>query len=639
MLTNTKKKGLTALPLSLALALCTNSAAVFAQELEENSTQLLWGDTHLHTNYSFDAYLNQNESVDPDTAYRWAKGLPVLHPYTKARVKINTPLDFLVVSDHAEGLGLLRAIVDEDTQYPETTLWSGLKRWFAIKTVRNALEDGTGTELFLDMLPKGLFKPGSDPVQDEGNTPINTILGDVSAIGQSAWGNIVDSAEKHNEPGKFTAFLGWEWSSIPAGANLHRVVITPNGADKAKQYLPFSAIDSQYPEDLWAWLSKTSEATNSQFIAIPHNSNISKGYMFPAQTLKGETIGKDYARTRMSWEPIVEITQIKGDSEAHPSLSPEDKFADFENFDHYLQTQPEDFAPQKGDFVRNALQRGLEIEKKQGINPYKFGVIGSTDAHTGLSSAEEENFWGKMPYDSIPENKAGGTFTKTKPIDEQTGPKGWDMAAQGLAAVWAKENTRQSIFEAFKRREVYATTGPRIALRFFAGWDFKATDAQASDFASIGYSNGVPMGSDLSQAPNDSSPNLLIRATQDPKADKLERVQVIKGWLEGNTSHEKIYDVALSDQRTPSNLNTQKVPVSTVENGQAVSDIKGDSQFSTFWTDPNFNPAQRAFYYIRVLQVPSLRHSQMDAIALGAENSYAKTIQERAYSSPIWYTP
>ncbi|MBP6683593.1 MAG: DUF3604 domain-containing protein [Halioglobus sp.] len=602
-------------------------------------TQLYWGDTHLHTSQSFDAFLNLNESADPDTAYRWARGLPVIHPYNRTRVRIDTPLDFLVVSDHAEAMGVLRAIINGNEQLGELSGWDAVKRWMAIQAIRLARRAGHewSTAVFKDQLPLRLDNWGSNPVLDPGNPPITTVLGDVTPQVVASWNEIIDAAEAHNDPGRFTALLGWEWSSTPAGANLHRVVITPNGRAEATQYMPYGSDQSQYPEDLWAWLEATASATGSQFLAIPHNSNISKGYMFADTTLRGEPMTEDYIRTRSLWEPVVEMTQIKGDSETHPSLSPGDPFAGFEPFEFYLQQEPEPYRAAVGDFVRPALGRGLQLGQREGANPYQFGVIGSTDAHTGLSSAEEENFWGKMAYDSIPENKSGGAL-------EGTRSTGWDMSAAGMAAVWATENTRQGIFDAMKRREVYATTGPRIALRLFAGWNFAPADAGSADLAGLGYAGGVPMGGELKgAAAAGSGIKLLISALKDPRGANLDRVQVIKGWVDATgESREKIFDVAWSGERQPLPDGSLPAVGNTVDEAAAsYSNSIGAAQLATVWEDPEFDPSVPAFYYVRVLQIPTPRHSLYDAVALQIPppQNLPTAIQERAYISPIWYTP
>ncbi|WP_444935310.1 DUF3604 domain-containing protein [Microbulbifer sp. JMSA004] len=610
-------------------------------------TQVFWGDMHLHTSYSFDAFLSQNYSATPDTAYRWAKGQPVIHPYTHAKVRIDTPLDFLVVSDHAEGLGVMRAVVNEtDELDSDMSLYQSMMRWFAKQHIRYKVSINEGMDIFNELLPKKALDTvaPADPVQDPANTPPEPVLGDLDKTRTSAWSAIVDAAERHNNPGTFTSFIGWEWSSTPTGANLHRVVVSPDGAEKAKQYLPFGADQSQYPEDLWQWLDATSKRTGSEFIAIPHNSNVSKGYMFAETTLRGEPIDTQYARTRMRWEPLVEITQIKGDSETHSTLSPDDPFADFENYPFYLQADPESYHVAKGDFVRSALRTGLEMQKKIGVNPYKLGFVGSTDSHTGMSTAEEDNFWGKFAHDSVPSSK------RTNTVIGGTKATGWNMSASGLAAAWAEENTRESLFAAFKRREVYATTGPRIQVRVFAGWNFPKHAIDAENIAELGYSHGVPMGGDLVKPQETDQPiQLLIRATKDPKGANLDRVQVVKSWLDSTgKSQEKIFNVAWSGERTLNNQGQLRPVGDTVnrETGQYTNNI-GSIELSTLWQDPKFNINERAFYYVRVLQIPTPRHSLYDAIATKEINNGniqvpsegPAVIQERAYTSPIWYTP
>ncbi len=622
--------------LSIIITLIFLSSGVV---LSKEPTQLYFGDTHLHTSYSFDAFLNRNLTADPDTAYRWAKGHPVIHPYHRARVQIGTPLDFLVVSDHAEGMGVLRAIVREKEELGEMSVWGSIMRWFSLKVVRRAIKKGTGDEIFKDLLPdKPQQIAGRNPVIDPGNNVPSNIIGDTTKTEVTAWSEIIKAAERHNEPGKFTTFLGWEWSSLPTGANLHRVVFTPDSAEIGNKFLPYGSDQSQYPEDLWAWLDKTSKETGAEFLAIPHNSNVSKGYMFSETTLRGQPITVDYARTRMAWEPVVEITQIKGDSETHPSLSPDDEFAGYEPYDFYLQRNPEKYIPTPADFVRSALRSGLSMEEKIGVNPFKFGVIGSTDSHTGLSSAEEDNYWGKMAFDSTPETKCSSVIADSK-------GSGWDMSAAGLAAVWATENTRQSIYSAFKRREVYATTGPRIKVRFFGGWSFNKDDAYSEEFAEIGYANGVPMGGDLTRPTiNNKKIQFIVRAVKDPKEGNLDRVQIVKGWLDKNgVTHEKIFNIAWSDGRKLDANGKLPAVGDTVDRDQpGYTNTIGAPELSTLWIDSDFDPDQRAFYYARVLQIPTPRHSLYDKIALQDDDEkrkFPEVIQERAYTSPVWYTP
>jgi hypothetical protein len=598
-----------------------------------------FGDTHLHSSYSFDAFLNNNHSADPDTAYRWAKGQPVIHPYNRARVQIDTPLDFLVVSDHAEMLGVMRA-VHEDNFIKEDLGWIGnIKRWYSFWLMNRAIDSNTGLQFFSQFLPQNPTIEGhGDPVQHPDNNISDlAIFGDTSKTSTLAWHDIVETAERHNDPGTFTSLLGWEWSSIPMGANLHRIVISPDGAEKGKQFLPYGSDQSQYPEDLWQWLDETQQQTGARFLAIPHNSNISKGYMFDDTTLRGEPITAEYARRRMQWEPVVEATQIKGDSETRSDFSPEDEFADFENYDYYIQVgQKNDYKASAADYIRPALKRGLSIGQQVGVNPYKFGLIGSTDAHTGLSTSEEGNFWGKMASDSTPETK------------ERLGAKirsnGWNMSASGIAAVWAEENTREAIYAAFKRKEVYATSGPRLRVQMFAGWDFPEGAESSESFSAIGSQFGVPMGGDLTAGDNDGkAPVFLLRAVKDPLGANLDRLQVVKGWIDSaGQQQEKVYNVAWSDDRqldTNGNLSPVGNTVD-LSSGRYDNSI-GQPEFSLRWTDPDFGPQQSAFYYVRVLQIPTPRNGLLDSLALELDEPPrgAKTIQERAYSSPIWYQP
>ncbi len=617
------------MPYTILLALALSSPGVGATERE-----LLWGDTHLHTSYSSDAYTNNNLTGDPDTAYRYARGLPVIHPYHKARVQIETPLDFLAVTDHAEFLGQIRNIHLNGVDTSNLGLIEKIKAGVAAYILNRFIDSGAGRDLFVRVLPD----PELTPLQDARASSLES--SDVSLLPMpkpveiDAWRTITETADKYNEPGKFTALIGWEWSSIPGGANLHRVVITDSNASTAQQYAPFGLDDSPYPEDLWAWLEKTSKAMHARFTAIPHNSNISKGYMFSDTTLRGEPFTTDYVALRSKWEHIAEITQTKGDSETHSSLSPEDEFADFEVYPYYIQRKWTPYQPQRGDFVREALKQGLELERKLGQNPYVLGVIGSTDSHTALSSAEEENFHGKLATDSIPANK------NTKMNDDGPGATGWAMSASGMAAVWAKSNTRSDIMDALERREVYATTGPRIAVQFYGGTGFTREDVENADAQAQATLRGVPMGGTLSQT---ETPSFIVLTAKDPKGANLDRVQIVKGWLD-ETGHarEKIFNVAWSDERQLNSNGSLPAVGNTVnlKTGKVTKSI-GAEQLNAAWTDPQFDASQSAFYYVRVLQIPTARHSLLDAIALGVEHAVEQpdTIQERAYTSAIWYRP
>jgi len=591
---------------------------------------LLWGDTHLHTSNSFDAFLNRNMTADPATAYRYAKGLPVIHPYHRARVQIQTPLDFLVVADHAEYLGVMRQIQTNGIPTEDLGIVDTARAWLTERWLRGVVEKDEGMAAFVSFLPE----PGS--VEEAAAAPRDRAIPNGDRMARSAWLEAIRAADEFNEPGAFTALIGWEWSSIPAGANLHRVVVTSADASVAAKFQPFSSFDSQYPEDLWAWLTETSQRTGADFVAIPHNSNISKGYMFAETTLRGSPYTAELAQTRARWERVAEVTQIKGDSETHPSVSPEDPFADFETYPHYIQQDAPPYDPKPGDYIRSALLRGLAIEERIGFNPFQFGLIGSTDSHTGLSSAEEPNFWGKLARDSIPENKQifrpGG------------GPTGWSMSASGLAAVWAEANTREAIVAAFKRREVYATTGPRIGVRVFGGWDFEPVDVQSGPVEAIGYGRGVPMGAMLPAAPAGGAPRFLVHAFRDPRSAPLDRVQIIKGWVDGEgQTHERVHDVAWSGPRMPGADGVLPAVGNTVDpdTGRYTEDI-GSASLAAVWRDPDFDPARPAFYYVRVLEIPTPRHSLFDALALGRDPREIQGpwfIQERAYTSPIWYAP
>ncbi len=610
-----------------------------ADDKSAASTQVYFGDTHLHTSYSFDAFLNNNHSADPDTAYRWAKGQPVIHPYNRARVQIQTPLDFLVVSDHAEMLGVMKAVRNDSDLFGDLGLWGSVKRWYAMRQMNEAIDADTGLAFFGRFLPVSAQREGHiDPVADPSNNIGDVaIFGDTTPVSSAAWNDIVGTAERHNDPGTFTSLIGWEWSSIPTGVNLHRIVISPDGAEKSNQYLPFGSDQSQYPDDLWKWLGETQERTGARFLAIPHNSNISKGYMFDTTTLRGEEITAEYATRRMAWEPVAEITQIKGDSETHSELSPEDEFADFETYEHYIQIGAVDYKAAAADYIRPALKRGLAIEQKVGVNPYKFGLIGSTDSHSGLSSSEENNFWGKMARDSTPE-------TKSRAGADPEARDGWDMSASGLAAVWAAENTREAIYAAFKRKEVYATSGPRMRVQLFAGWSFPEGAAEADDFAAIGYSNGVPMGGDLAATEeSNQAPSFLLRAVKGPLDANLDRAQIVKGWVDADGfEHEQIYNVAWSGERQLDADGRLPAVGNTVDlNSGRYSNSIGQAEFALKWTDPDFNPQHSAFYYARILQIPTPRNALFDARALGLDKppKGPSTIQERAYTSPIWYQP
>jgi hypothetical protein len=607
--------------LAAAVAVVAALSSAYTPAADTHPTQVFWGDTHLHTSNSFDVYLFNTPTSTPDTALRFARGLPVVSPTTHTRWQLHVPLDFAVVSDHAEMVGSIPRMFDGDPVVADTKAGEALRKL-----------GGEQSEEALQAVYDEIVRLGSGMPSETGLTP-EELVADLHAGDKrrSTWDANIETVDSHNTPGEFTAFIGWEWSAQPKVGNLHRVIFTPQGGDVARQFLPYSSLESGDPQDLWAWLEETSERTGADFVAIPHNGNISMGQMFPLVDQSGDPLDEDYARAREKWERVIEITQIKGDSETHPLLSPTDEYADFESFLFVLTPDGRTPDPTEGDYVRAGLRRGLGWEEKLGTNPFKVGVIGSTDSHTGMSAVEEDNFAGKGQHDSRPELRPHLTGIG--------GSRGWDMGAAGYAGVWATENSRQAIFDAFQRREVYATTGPRITLRFFGGFDFGQGDTEKKDLAKVGYEKGVPMGGDLTGKAG-RAPTFLVSATKDPRGANLDRIQIIKGWLNSDGStEEKVYDVALSGARKDGSE-----PVgNTVDplTGKYTNSI-GATGLAAVWKDPDFAPDQRAFYYTRVLEIPTPRYSLLDAIALGIdvkETGHPATIQERVYSSPIWYTP
>ena len=589
--------------------------------------RVLYGDTHLHTAYSADAGL-VGATTTPDDAYRFAKGETVISS-NGLPARLQRPLDFLVVTDHAENLGLPIALEEDNPVLQENDWGSTIAETYAPRTEEARLE------AYIQWFGAVNAPGGSDPMAG-------------TEFGKTMWQRITQAAEDHNAPGAFSAMIGFEWTSGPDGNNLHRNVIFRDGKDLADQIVPISAYDSSDPEVLWQWMADYEEKTGGRLFAIPHNGNLSNGLMFDDVTLSGEPLDEDYAKRRMQWEPVYEVTQIKGDGEAHPMLSPTDEFADYYTWDKGSfgeQLKTPDMLPR--EYARSAWKRGMEYEGKLGTNPFKFGVVGSTDAHTALSSAQEDNFFGKVTMveptaDPVRfEEAITGRFSPDDPVDDLTHG---DALAAGLAAVWARENTREAIWDAFKRKEVFATTGTRIRVRVFAGFDFTAADQQRSDFARYGYENGVPMGGDLTAAPADKAPSLLIRALRDPDGANLDRIQVIKGWVDADgNSQERIWDVAVSDGRSIDADGRSRVPVGDtvdVENASYTNSI-GDPLLAAFWTDPEFDPAQRAFYYVRVIEIPTPSWIAYDEKIFGnrAPDHVARKQQERAYTSPIWYTP
>jgi hypothetical protein len=602
-----------------------SAAALFALALgssiaQGQDTRVYWGDTHVHTGDSFDVYLFGTLDSTPDTAIRFARGETVSSPTTAQKMQLSQPLDFVVVADHAEAVGSIPRLFKGDPNFTETKTGQILLKLAPEQTPDQLIA-----------VYKILAQSGSGLGNDYGLTPediYNDLHGGDKRLG--TWNDYIDTVEKYNKPGEFTALVGWEWSSQPKGGNMHRVVFTPAGPETTRKFLPYSSLESQDPEDLWAWLETTSQETGAKFIAIPHNSNLSMGQMFSETTQSGKPLSADYARTRNKWEKAIEIVQIKGDSETHPLLSPVDEYADFETFEFVLIPGGGTPDPTEADYVRSGLKRGLEVGATTGENPFKMGVIGSTDSHTGMSSVEENNFGGKGQHDAEPAQRSHLTGIGDS--------RGWDMGAAGFAGVWATDNTREAIYDAFQRKEVYASSGPRISLRFFGGYDFAAGDAQKPDLAAVGYAKGVPMGGDL-LASKDRAPQFLVAASKDPDAANLDRIQIVKGWLDGDgNAQEQVCDVALSGKRKDGSApvgNTVDLKTATYSNSI------GEAALAVVWSDPDFEPSQNAFYYARVLEIPTPRYSLMDAVALGIDpkdTGRPLTIQERVYSSAIWYT-
>jgi hypothetical protein len=588
----------------------------------------LWGDTHLHTGLSMDAGLF-GARLGLEEAYRFARGEEVVAS-TGQPVKLSRPLDWLVIADHSDGMGLINALAKGD---PAVTRFEQGQRW------ADGLRAGgqTAVETALDLISAGsqgtiapeliaLFSPGSPQFE-------------------TLWQEVIDAAEAFNDPGSFTAFIGFEWTSLVAGNNLHRNVIFRDGGEKAGQVVPLTMtppIGTQDPLDLYAYLDAYEEKTGGSVLALAHNGNLSNGIMFPVdQQYTGRALDARYVEERAKWEPMYEITQIKGDGEAHPFLSPDDQFADYENWDvgnlDLSAGKTNDMLA--GEYAREALKNGLLLERRLGTNPYKFGVVGSTDSHTGLATAQEDNFFGKHTGVEPSPERMEHAF-----MDTEFGEiEGYESVASGLAAVWAEENTRASIFDAMERKEVYGTTGSRMAIRFFGGWDYTDHDLNSRQPAFQGYGKGVPMGGDLRPREGNAAPSFMVYALRDPIGANLDRIQIVKGWLDdAGDTQERVYDIVWSPGREL-DPNGNLPPVGNtvdVENANWTNTIRA-SELGTVWTDPDFDPDHPAFYYARVLEIPTPRWVVYDAFRFGIDIPQgARTIhQERGYTSPIWYTP
>ena len=598
-------------------------------------TRPFFGDTHVHTSFSMDAGAFGCR-LGPRDAYRFAKGEEVISS-TGQRAKLSRPLDFIAVTDHSDGFGFFPRLLSGD---PKMLSYPQGRKWY------DMIQSGKGAQAAFEII--GGFSQGQIA---EGLIPLPG-----SDAYRGAWQETYEAADEANEPGKFTAFIGFEWTSNTGGNNLHRNVIFRENALRASLVEPFitqKPLGSDNPRDLWKWMAMCEEKTGSEVLAIAHNGNLSNGRMFPIiESFTGKKIDREYAENRTRWEPLYECTQIKGDGETHPFLSPNDEFANFERWDKGNLDLSELKKPEMLEFeyARSALKNGLMMEAELGVNPYKFGLIGSTDTHTALATADSDNFFGKHSGAEPSATRALHPFVKAP---SGAVIMGWEQTASGYAGVWATENTRAALFDAMKRRETYATTGPRMIVRFFGGWDFEPNDANTRMPARVGYTKGVPMGGDLPPLPSDGrgaggegkkSPTFLVAALKDPIGANLDRLQVIKGWLgkDGKTE-ERIYDVAVSggrqigaDGRCKASVgNTVDVPNATWSNSI------GATELITVWKDPDFDPSLRAFYYVRVIEIPTPRWTAYDAkyFGLTLPKEIPMTTTERAYTSPIWYTP
>jgi hypothetical protein len=587
------------------------------------ATGVYFGDTHLHTDISMDAGAFGNR-LGLDPAYKFARGEQV--DSTKGGpVRLSRPLDFLVVADHSDNMGFFPDLVAGAPFILEDPTG---KDWY------DRIKAGEGVGVALELI--GLFSQGKFPPALEYKPD--------SAPYKAAWAKTVEAAERYNQPGVFTAFIGYEWTSLISGNNMHRVVVYRDGGDKGGQMVPYTTVapeGSTNPRDLWKWLTNYEKKVGGEVLAIAHNGNLSNGIMFPiTEQYDGKQLDVEYVTQRAKWEPLYEATQIKGDGETHPFLSPNDEFADYETWavGNLDVSEAKTDAMLSSEYAREALKRGLELEAKLGTNPYKFGMIGSTDSHTSLATTEENNFFGKHSGAEPSPERLMHPFM----ANENGAIMGWQQVASGLAAVWAKDNTREALFDAMERKEVYATTGTRLSVRFFGGWDFTEKDLNNREPAFAGYEKGVPMGGDLPGSEAGKAPSFMVYALRDPIGGNLDRIQIIKGWYDGEQQHEQVYDVAWSGDRKPGK--DGKVPAvgNTVDAKTASwTNTIGSSELGAVWSDPDFDPKQKAFYYARVLEIPTPRWSTYDAFRFGIDipDEAPVSTQDRAYTSPIWYTP
>ena len=564
-------------------------------------------------------------TLGPEEAYRFARGEEVLSAHGE-RVRLIRPLDFLVVADHSENLGLAPFIAESNPELLKSD-WG--------RKVHDMVKAGNGRDAFQTWITA--ISSNQDPI----NNP---------KMMRTVWEREITYANKYNDPGRFTALIGFEWTSVAtkeAPGNLHRVIIFKDGKDKAGKVLPFSSFDSYDPEDLWEYMANYEKATGGSVLAIAHNGNLSNGLMFPIERMNGKPVDRNYAEMRIRYEPLYEVTQIKGDGEAHPFLSPNDEFADYGTWDKadIAGFKPKEDWMLKYEYARSALQIGMQLEQKFGVNPYKLGMIGSTDAHTSLATTREENFWGKAPHLEPAADRWEHVIIASLAGDDNLSSYSYETIGSGLAAVWARENTREGLFDAMQKKETYATTGTRIIVRFFGGWDYGTDEVFRPDAVSIGYRKGVPMGGDLPTKPaGKKAPVFMVGALKDTWSGNLDRIQIIKVWIaEKGIPHEKVYDLAVSDGRTigaDGRCRTQVGNTVDVADASFLNNI-GDAELRAVWTDPDFNPKHRAAYYARVLEIPTPTWQAFDSKFYGVKmpETVPMFSQERAYTSPIWYTP
>ncbi|SDK12653.1 DUF3604 domain-containing protein [Microbulbifer yueqingensis] len=579
-----------------------------------------FGDSHVHTGWSADAGMD-GATLTPEDAYRFALGREV-KSNSGLKAKLARPYDWFMITDHSDGMGVINEIVAGN---PEMMANETIKGWH-------------------DALASGDEKAAADAkselivMQSEGRLPKEVM--DPKWM-KSAWQKTIEAAEKYYQPGEFSTFIAFEWTvNADGGDNLHRNVIFRDGAERTRDILPLTTFETQDPEKLWAWMKAYEDKTGGKVLAIPHNGNLSNGRMFEEQRFDGSAMTPQWARMRARYEPLFEVTQIKGQSEVHPSLSPTDEFADWDLWDRgNLILKPKPKGALKYEYWREALKSGMRLEKELGTNPFQYGANAATDTHTGLSTAEEDNFFGKFKT-LEPSNKERWKFPLLSgPAGEYVG---WEQAASGIMGVWARENTREAIWDAMKRRETFATTGPRMKVRFFGGYGFSDADARG-DLAAAGYKKGVPMGGKLPSAKKGQVPTFLVAVMKDPEGANLDRVQVIKGWVDSDgETHEKIYNVKWSGTRKADAQGKIPAVGNTVnlKTAEYTNDI-GAPQLVGVFRDPDFDPGQKAFYYVRALEIPTPRWTLYDRVRFDVEmdKKVPMTLQERAFSSPIWYTP